>query len=345
MNGFIYFEDSILNPPSEGDEKMKNDFELLKKSRRSFGWNALVSGVLVAGTLGTGTPAFASVVATPQFTYGTEISGYYAHGFVNYYNTYSTPGYDFSGMYGVSYTNQILSQTNIIYGHDLSYINGNYVANPPDGSYASSTASLSGNQLSMSLHSVPGGAGNQGTMVNATAEMWDTLTLGNLPSVSANTVIGTLSMTVNSAILNNINAGETYGFKLINPTSFVQYSTQDCGLTNNCSGVISGGSPSYSFGGARPPSTITYSLPVTLGDLTAGGQIGYISALMGNANSSGATITVDPSITLTGLYHGVTVTSLSGTNYVAAVPEPGEWALMTSGLGLMGFMVRRKKSA
>ncbi len=37
---------------------------------------------------------------------------------------------------------------------------------------------------------------------------------------------------------------------------------------------------------------------------------------------------------------------LSNTPYsVSSVPEPGEWALMLSGLGLMGFMVRRKKSA
>ena len=51
-----------------------------------------------------------------------------------------------------------------------------------------------------------------------------------------------------------------------------------------------------------------------------------------------------------------TYTSLSWTNPtyegwygftvgVSAVPEPGEWALMLSGISLMGFMVRRKKSA
>jgi hypothetical protein len=40
-----------------------------------------------------------------------------------------------------------------------------------------------------------------------------------------------------------------------------------------------------------------------------------------------------------------TLTSASGTNYINAVPEPETYAMLMAGLGLLGFMVRRKKSA
>lgn len=35
----------------------------------------------------------------------------------------------------------------------------------------------------------------------------------------------------------------------------------------------------------------------------------------------------------------------NGTGRIAAIPEPSEWALMLSGLGLMGFMARRRRNA
>lgn len=45
---------------------------------------------------------------------------------------------------------------------------------------------------------------------------------------------------------------------------------------------------------------------------------------------------------------GIGVGSLGGIYQYAVsaapVPEPGEWALMLSGLGLMGFMMRRRQS-
>ena len=37
--------------------------------------------------------------------------------------------------------------------------------------------------------------------------------------------------------------------------------------------------------------------------------------------------------------------SYNGSITVSPVPEPGEWALMMSGLGLIGFMVRRRTSS
>ena len=37
--------------------------------------------------------------------------------------------------------------------------------------------------------------------------------------------------------------------------------------------------------------------------------------------------------------------SYDGIGRIAAIPEPSEWALMLSGLGLMGFMARRRRNA
>jgi FtsH-binding integral membrane protein len=45
------------------------------------------------------------------------------------------------------------------------------------------------------------------------------------------------------------------------------------------------------------------------------------------------------SMTLTGSYIGAAALQ------VVAVPEPETYAMMIAGLGLMGFMVRRKKTA
>ena len=87
------------------------------------------------------------------------------------------------------------------------------------------------------------------------------------------------------------------------------------------------------------------SIPITMGELT-NGNIAYIAEIQGytdGENNYG--FYIDPSISLAGLYPGVTVTSLSGTNYVApvsTVPVPGAWVLMVSGLGLLGFMLRLK---
>jgi hypothetical protein len=38
-------------------------------------------------------------------------------------------------------------------------------------------------------------------------------------------------------------------------------------------------------------------------------------------------------------------TDFSGSNFIAAVPEPETYAMMMAGLGMMGFIVRRRKKS
>ena len=53
-------------------------------------------------------------------------------------------------------------------------------------------------------------------------------------------------------------------------------------------------------------------------------------------------INADPSIALTGLYAGVSVSSDSGTDYVSPVPLPAAVWLTLSGLAGLALMGRRR---
>ncbi|MHB8455060.1 MAG: VPLPA-CTERM sorting domain-containing protein [Acidiferrobacterales bacterium] len=287
---------------------------------RRFNWTFLLSGSLLAGTLGTAPLAFAATI-----TDGTYISDQYydpASG------SYATPG-------GFNYTNGILSQTNTV--------------SDPVSPFASatSTASLTSDQLSLSL------SGSE-NLTSGTAEMWDTLTAGNLPfgpTVTANTVIFTLNMLVSASGgggSSTTNFGG--GLELFNTASFNPfYAGNDCGWGGSsnfyCSGLV--GSNGLVSSSSSVPGTYKFSVPVTLGELTSG-QIAYIAEIgAGNytAPSLGAPLIIDPSIALTGLYSGVSVSSNSGTNYLAPVPLPGAAWLFGSGLvGLIGLARRQKTS-
>ncbi|MHB1942087.1 MAG: PEP-CTERM sorting domain-containing protein [Acidiferrobacteraceae bacterium] len=288
---------------------------------RSFFWSLFLSGSLLAGTLGIVPSAFGATI-----TDGTYIAGSYYDG-GNAVGSYTTSG-------GFNYTNGTLSQTNT-------------TSDPasPFGS-ATSTASLTSDQLSMSL------SGGSSTFTSGTAEMWDTLTLGNLPSgpgVTASTVLGTLNMSVNASTSNPFaSASSAWGLDLYSTASFAPSAGSDCGLVAGaCGGLIAQSANGSIQNNGLPlgtfaPGTSSFSVPITLGSLTSG-HVAYIAEIAAESNT-GALLAIDPSITLTGLYSGVTVASDSGNNYVTAVPEPTSAWLFGSGLlGLLGVSRARRR--
>lgn len=79
----------------------------------------------------------------------------------------------------------------------------------------------------------------------------------------------------------------------------------------------------------------SYGSP-TSNSFTGNGELHGVIELVGTYQTISFTDTTPE------YWHGLTVGVTGG---VSPVPEPGEWAMLISGLGLMGFMVRRKKSA
>ena len=305
------------------------------KSISSYPVQLLYGGISLIAMCGILTPelANAATVATPAITYGTYIQS-------DYYDDYnyspSTPG---GGYYASpsNYTNQIMTQTDTATN---PYVPGNY---------ASVTASLSSNQLTVSAGVNVGASNSYSSYAGAEAEMWDTLRLSHLPTGdNVNTVVGTLNMQVhtNGGVSDGPGLGVPvdYGLSLYNPALFIT-TRGDCGGSGSCGGFIAGSKAGIDYNNpVNPNSTTNLSIPITMGELT-NGNVAYVAEIWGSAYYYNPSFSIDPSISLTGLYPGVTVTSLSGTNYVAPVspvPVPGAWVLMVSGLGLLGFMLRLK---
>jgi hypothetical protein len=291
---------------------------------------------LLTGLLGAIPQAFGA----PAFTDGTYISEFVYPGGVAY--SFATPG-------GFNYANEIQYQTNT-------------VADPtPPFSSASSTASLNppgslnvtGNQLSIGLSAAPGGG-----YVSATAEMWDTLTFGGLAPFGSGDYPGvtaaTLTMTVVAAAPAGVSALSAWGLETFDP-GFAPTAGLDCGLVSSYYQCGYGYQNQSSLGTLEPngsptatfvAGTYTYSIGIPLDDLIHGenGQALYIAEIAAT-NNGGVPLTIDPSITVTDLLSGLSVTSASGYNY-APVPLPaGAWLFGSGLLGLICFARRAKVPA
>ena len=272
------------------------------------------------GVLGWATPVLASV---PLITDGTSI----AVG-----DTASISSYASTSPFGVDYTNGVLSQS-LATATKFDRVGA-----------SSATASLTNNELSLNLQSAS-------SVSFASAEMWDTLRFGgsvNANTVNANTVLGTLNMAVTISTT-RVNLA-MYGLGFYDPSTFSHVAQSangdpnslgnNCGLwnTGGCGGGLGG-----SFGNIAVSRNSIISLPITLGDLH-NGQVAYIAEIHGNLTSGRSSLVIDPSVTITGLYPGVTVSSLSGTNYVSTVEETSTTVLLGGGALLMGLLAFRKKS-
>ncbi len=284
----------------------------------------LLSGSVLVGVLGTVLSAFAATITDGTYISTTVAEDYPGTG-VQYFQT---PG----SAYPTLYTNGTLSQTNT----------SSEPASPYNAS-ATATASLASDQLSIGL------SGSY-ALIAGTAEMWDTLTFGNLPSgpgVSSGTVLGTLNMSINASAVPGYTYStyeSAYGLELYNPASFSP-SGSDCGWTGpmNCGAPIGSSGLAYA---AFAPGNFNFSVPITLGSLTSG-QIAYIAEIeadTGNAASYTTALGIDPSITITGLYSGVTISSTSGANYIAPVALPAATWMFGSGLlGLLSVACRKRR--
>ncbi len=240
---------------------------------------------------------------------------------------------------------------------------------PTSGDYATATASLSNpNSLSVILNgngitatNVVGG--NTYGSAHGSAMMLDTLTFGNLPSGTVSGTLADLTMSLASNIYNA--GGNVYGgadLSVFAPTvymvGYIPVSGYAC-PSSDCPNVNSG---NYNYQWTNLASNgisigspgAVFTIPITSGDLS-NGKFSYIADIWANVFGpytpySEPFLFIDPSISLTNLAPGITVTSASGANYLGAsppiseTPEASSLVLFATGLVTLGGWARIKKN-
>jgi hypothetical protein len=201
---------------------------------------------------------------------------------------------------------------------------------------------------------------------SAVAELWDSITFGNLPPTGPNVTVNTQMGTINLTVTTTAPATDTpaliqsaIGLQLYGTSGFLPTlgTGTDCGLTvYACLGLITsstnGGTVSLqgnavnSVGVALGAQSYTYSVPVTLGQALSG--VSFLAEIAATTTGSGQTFSIDPSISLTNLYSGITINGASGINYTAPAPVPvpaAAWLLGSGLLGLFGISRGRRELA
>lgn len=312
---------------------------------------------IVSASLGLAASVCAASSMAANITDGTYIS-------LSYYDSGNPPG-TYQSSSGINYTNGVSSAAQNI--------------SDPSSPYASALAAANLNTDTL-LSATTGSS----TYTTATAEMWDTLTFaGPLPSgATVSSTLGSLNMTVTTSaggVPTGVNANSAFGLQIFNTAAFAQPSAGvDCGamggtvniplgggvvepivFTNPCVASllgqsINGGSLETSGGilggtitNANANFTYLLSVPLTGAELLAG--VSYIAeiAVFNTSGSSATPLIVDPSISFSSNYAGLTLSSTSGIDYQnppSPVPVPAAVWLFGSGVMALFWTVRRRPS-